>query len=69
MGSSTSPPHEAQTGTRKLVNIPWGFQKDFFGCSRPPASAQAASCGSRGWAGVRTGGPPRDLLLKVVVEE
>ncbi len=35
-GTLTVTPMEAQAGTRKLVNIPWGFRKRIFAVTVPP---------------------------------
>ncbi|RLB17793.1 MAG: rhomboid family intramembrane serine protease [Deltaproteobacteria bacterium] len=60
---------EAQNGSRKLVNIPWGFQKRVFAVTIPPGIKDGARLRLEGMGkridDVRRG----DLFLKIKVED
>lgn len=62
-------PKEAFLGTRKLVNIPWGFQKRLFRVHVPPGIRDGSTLRLPGMG--RQEGPGRrgDLYLKVRVRE
>lgn len=62
-------PVEAVRGTRKLVNIPWGFHKQLFNVSVPPGTEAGTVLRLRG-VGKRFGDGARgDILLKVRVTD
>ena len=68
-GSITISPREAQLGTRKLVNIPWGFQKRLFHVTVPPGVNEGAKLRL---AGMGKGIDDRnrgDLYLRIRVGE
>jgi len=61
-------PHEALSGTRKLVNIPLGFQKRLFNVKVPAGIQEGAVLRLKG-LGQRPGGRQAgDLFLKVTIE-
>lgn len=62
-------PSEAITGTRKLVNIPWGFQRRLFRVTIPPGSRDGTMLRLRGMGKVTTYDRSGDLFLKVLVRE
>ena len=66
-GTITVSPREAATGTRKLVNIPWGFQKRLFNVQVPPGIAEGRILRLQGLGKQVTPGQRGDLLLKVVI--
>jgi len=59
---------EAITGTRKLVNIPWGFQKRLFKVIVPPGIKEGSLLKLRGMGKDTPHGQRGDLLLKVSIE-
>jgi len=67
-GTLTVTAREAQVGSRKLVNIPWGFQKRIFAVTIPPEVRDGTSLRLEGMGkridGVRRG----DLYLKIKVD-
>jgi len=67
-GTLTVTAREAQVGSRKLVNIPWGFQKRIFAVVIPPEVRDGTSLRLEGMGkridGVRRG----DLYLKIKVD-
>ena len=61
-------PYEAAGGTRKLVNIPWGFHKRLFKVTVPPGIKEGSKLRLKG-LGRKTGSAERgDLYLKVEVK-
>ena len=67
-GSIVITPKEAQLGTRKLVNVPWGVQKRLFYVTVPPG-VQEATMLRLGGMGKRFDHNKRgDLYLRVVIE-
>ena len=61
-------PHEAAGGTRKLVNIPWGFHKRLFKVTVPPGIKEGSKLRLKG-LGRKIGSDERgDLYLKVEVK-
>lgn len=68
-GSITITPKEAQLGTRKLVNIPWGFQRRLFRVTIPPGISGTTSLRLMSLGRIREGKKPGDLYLKVVIRE
>lgn len=68
-GAITVTPREARLGTRKLVNIPWGFQKRLFMVTVPPGVNQGTLL-RLGGMGKRIDDEHRgDLFLKVMIRE
>ena len=76
-GTATSPdlfgvitisPSEARMGTRKLVNIPWGFQKRLFRVTVPPGITTGASLRLAGM-GRQWHEGKGDLYLKVEIKD
>lgn len=67
-GSIPITPSEARNGARKLVNIPWGFQKRLIKITIPPGIRQGMRLRLEG-LGKRTGEKRGDLLLEVVFQE
>lgn len=62
-------PREAQFGTRKLVNIPWGFQKRLFTVTVPPGVREGTKLRLAGM-GKRIDDRNRgDLYLKVMIRQ
>lgn len=61
-------PYEAQNGVRKLVNIPWGFQKRIFRVVAPAGIRTGNILRLQGMGRKTPEGAAGDLLLKVVVE-
>jgi len=67
-GTITITPHEALTGTRKLVNIPWGFQKRMFRVDIPPGVEEGSKLRLKGLGKTDPFGERGDLFLKVIVK-
>jgi membrane associated rhomboid family serine protease len=68
-GTITVTPREAFLGTRKLVNIPWGFQKRLFKVTVPPGISDATTLRLTG-LGKKTADDTRgDLYLKVIIHQ
>ena len=68
-GSISITPREAQFGTRKLVNIPWGFQKRLFTVTVPPGVREGTKLRLAGM-GKRIDDRNRgDLYLKVMIRQ
>ena len=62
-------PREARLGTRKLVNIPWGFQSRIFRVTVPPGVREGTVLRLSG-VGKRISERERgDLLLSILVQE
>jgi hypothetical protein len=59
---------EAIAGTRKLVNIPWGFQKRLFKVIVPPSMKEGSLLKLKGLGKDAPHGQRGDLLLKVVIQ-
>jgi membrane associated rhomboid family serine protease len=66
-GTLTVTPHEAETGTHKLVNIPWGFQKRLYRVVVPPGIKEGRILRLKGLGKQMTTDQDGDLLLKVVI--
>jgi membrane associated rhomboid family serine protease len=64
----TISPYEALVGTRKLVNIPWGFQKRLLRVLVPPGINAGQILRLKGLGKITPDGDRGDLLLKVVVQ-
>lgn len=67
-GVVTVTPYEAMIGTRKLVNIPWGFQKRLFNVLVPPNVSEGTVLRLKGLGKIIPDGQRGDLLLKVRIE-
>jgi membrane associated rhomboid family serine protease len=67
-GTITVSPREARSGTVKLVNIPWGFQKRVFKVNVPPGVIEGTTLRLAGM-GRQMGDRRGDLYLKVNVRE
>ncbi len=62
-------PYEIQNGTKKLVNIPWGFQKRLYRVVIPPGIEAGSNLRLKNLGKIKLDGQRGDLFLKVVVEE
>lgn len=62
-------PHEAQTGTEKLVSIPWGFHSRLFRVTVPPNVQEGTILRLSSLGRQLAGEGPGDLLLRVEVSE
>jgi hypothetical protein len=60
-------PLEAHLGTRKLINIPWGFQKRPFRVSVPPGVRDGTTLRLGGMGRQMDKGRHGDLYLKVMI--
>ena len=60
-------PFEASAGTRKLVNIPWGFHKRMFRVTVPPNVREGTQLRLRGMGRQAADGQKGDLLLTIAV--
>ena len=58
---------EALTGTRKMVTIPWGFQKPLYRVSVPPGIRRGTRLRLKGMGKQLPGRPKGDLFLKVEI--
>ncbi len=61
-------PLEAQRGTRKMVNIPWGFQKRLIKVIVPAGIEEGGKLRLRGQGRLMPDGRQGDLFLKVVFQ-
>jgi membrane associated rhomboid family serine protease len=66
-GTIVITPFEAQVGSRKLVNIPWGFHKRPFRVTVPPGMREGKLLRLRGLGKQLPDGRKGDLYLKVMV--
>lgn len=62
-------PIEAINGTRKMVNIPWGFQRRLFRVTIPPGVKDGSTLRLRGMGKRISYDRSGDLFLKVLVRE
>jgi curved DNA-binding protein CbpA len=62
-------PYEALTGTRKLVNIPLGFQKRMFNVRIPPGIREGTVLRLKGLGQRLRSGEIGDLYLKVTINK
>ena len=62
-------PTEAKYGTRKLVNIPWGFQRRLFRVTIPSGIKDGAVLRLRGMGRKMSSDMRGDIFLKVLVRE
>ncbi|MCG6908421.1 MAG: rhomboid family intramembrane serine protease [Desulfobacteraceae bacterium] len=67
-GEITITPFEAATGTDKLVNIPWGFQKRLFRVAVPPGIHEGNTLRLKQIGRQLPDGRRGDLLLKVRIQ-
>jgi len=58
---------EAKQGSRKMVNIPWGFQKRLIKVTIPAGIAEGAKLRLKGQGRLMPNGRQGDLLLKVAL--
>ncbi len=61
-------PIEAHAGTRKLVNIPWGFYKRLYRVSIPAGVKHGSRLRLTGMGGAGSGGERGDLYLTVEIK-
>jgi membrane associated rhomboid family serine protease len=66
-GTIAITPHEAATGTRKLVNIPWGFRKRLYTVVVPAGIQEGRKLRLKGLGKQVATGPRGDLFLKVLI--
>jgi len=66
-GTIAISPHEAVTGTRKLVNIPWGFHKRLFKVAVPAGIQEGHKLRLKGLGKQAATGQRGDLFLKVLI--
>jgi membrane associated rhomboid family serine protease len=62
-------PYEIQSGAKKLVNIPWGFQKRLYRVVIPPGIEPGSNLRLKNLGKINPDGGRGDLFLKVIVEE
>ncbi len=67
-GDISITPFEAATGTRKLVNIPWGFQKRLLRVAIPPDIREGSVLRLKEMGRQLPDGRRGDLLLKVHIQ-
>ena len=61
-------PHEAFAGTRKLINVPWGFHKMLFRVEVPAGMKDGGILRLRGLGKEMPNDQKGDLLLKVAIQ-
>jgi membrane associated rhomboid family serine protease len=61
-------PYEGMVGTRKLVNIPWGFQKRIFNVLIPSNVSEGTILRLKGLGKIMPDNQRGDLLLKIRIE-
>ena len=61
-------PNEAQTGTKKVVNIPWGFQKRLYRVDVPSGVVPGSKLRLKNLGKMNPDGERGDLFLKVIVD-
>jgi membrane associated rhomboid family serine protease len=66
-GTVTVSPHEAQSGTRKMVSLPWGFYTRMLKVSVPSGIKEGSVLRLRGMGRQVPDGQRGDLLLKVQI--
>lgn len=66
-GNITITPGEARAGTRKLINVPWGFRKRILRVVVPPGIGHGAILRLSGMGKETEGGERGDLFLKVLI--
>lgn len=60
-------PHEAEAGSYKLVNIPWGFHQRLYRVVVPPGTTEGSLLRLKNIGRVMRDGERGDLLLKVLI--
>lgn len=68
-GSIHISPFEALVGTRKLVNIPWGFQKRMVRVNVPQGIKHGNKLRLEGMGKITPDGRRGDLLLEVIIDD
>ncbi|MEJ2095925.1 MAG: rhomboid family intramembrane serine protease, partial [Deltaproteobacteria bacterium] len=68
-GTITLTPFESYIGTRKLVNIPWGFSKRLINVSVPPGLSEGKLLKLKGLGRDLPDGGRGDLYLKIQIRE
>jgi hypothetical protein len=61
--------YEALAGARKLVNIPWGFQRQIYRITIPPGIKDGQTLRLRGMGKRKPNGDRGDLQLKINVKQ
>ena len=67
-GTITLTPFESYIGTRKLVNIPWGFSKRIINVSVPPGISEGKLLKLKGLGRTMADGSRGDLYLKIQIK-
>jgi len=62
-------PYEAAAGTKKMINIPWGFYNRFYNVIIPPGAHDGMILRLRGIGENMADGQRQDLLLKVRIRQ
>jgi len=62
-------PYEAAAGAKKTINIPWGFHNRFFNVTIPPGARDKMVLRLKGIGKEMEDGQPKDLLLKVRIQQ
>ena len=68
-GSITLTPFEAYLGSRKLVNVPWGFSKRLIKVTVPPGVKEGKMLKLKGLGRQMPDGKRGNLYLKIVIKE
>jgi len=68
-GSISITPEEALQGTRKLINIPWAFQKRLFRVTVPPRVREGTTLRLAGMGKQTDNEAVGDLYLRVIIRE
>jgi membrane associated rhomboid family serine protease len=68
-GTMAITPEEAQRGARKLVNIPWAFQRRLLHVSVPPGVREGTTLRLEGMGRAMPEGRKGDLLLKLKIQD
>ncbi|MDQ1334279.1 MAG: hypothetical protein QG552_1229 [Thermodesulfobacteriota bacterium] len=68
-GAMVITPEEALTGARKLVNIPWAFQKRLLHVTVPPGVEEGTILRLEGMGREMPGGRKGDLLLELKIQQ
>lgn len=66
-GNLNITPNEGAYGTKKMVNIPWGFQNRLYSVTVPPGTAQGDTLRLKGLGKITGEGTRGDLYLRVRV--
>lgn len=62
-------PYEAAVGTKKMINIPWGFHKRFYHVNIAPGARDGMILRLKGIGKMMEDGQPGDLLLKIRIQQ